>query len=316
MLLLLLLLLAPASPDALWNRGTQLYDRNQFRESEATFLKFVAIEPKAAAGWAFLGLCEFENRAYPNSLTHLQRALRIGLPEAEPLSKVTRYHAALVLTLLGHFESAVQLFGQLAVLDAGDRETVIATGLAGLRLPLLPSALPAGKEEFAFDVGHAMRETSARRAASGKTEFESLLTRYPDAPELHYLFGESLLNADPDQALVQWKREIEISPKHVHARLQIAFEYLKRGDSEAAAIYAREAASIDPESFAAHNALGRSLVNSGEVEQGVSELERARDLAPNSPETRIALASAYAKIGRPNDAKREREEFVRLRNQH
>jgi predicted Zn-dependent protease len=43
-------------------------------------------------------------------------------------------------------------------------------------------------------------------------------------------------------------------------------------------------------------------------------LEKARDLAPESPETRVALASAYAKVGRPQDAARERAEFQRLKN--
>ena len=33
---------------------------------------------------------------------------------------------------------------------------------------------------------------------------------------------------------------------------------------------------------------------------------------PDSPQTRIALASAYAKAGRAQEAARERAEFVRL----
>jgi Flp pilus assembly protein TadD len=45
----------------------------------------------------------------------------------------------------------------------------------------------------------------------------------------------------------------------------------------------------------------------------VRELELAVKLAPESPEPRINLASAYAKLGRMADAGRERKEFWRLR---
>jgi Flp pilus assembly protein TadD len=77
--------------------------------------------------------------------------------------------------------------------------------------------------------------------------------------------------------------------------------------------YARQAAEIDPGSFVAHNALGRALVDSGELEKGIKELELARQQAPGSPQTRIALASAYAKAGRSEDAAHERAEFLKLK---
>jgi cytochrome c-type biogenesis protein CcmH/NrfG len=69
-----------------------------------------------------------------------------------------------------------------------------------------------------------------------------------------------------------------------------------------------------PESFAAYAALGRVLSESGELTEGIKALERARQLAPDSPQVRIALASAYAKVGRPADAARERAEFLKLKN--
>jgi hypothetical protein len=38
-------------------------------------------------------------------------------------------------------------------------------------------------------------------------------------------------------------------------------------------------------------------------------------LAPASPQVRIALATAYAKAGRKDDAARERQEFLKLRKE-
>jgi predicted Zn-dependent protease len=93
----------------------------------------------------------------------------------------------------------------------------------------------------------------------------------------------------------------------------MAFEYLKRGEAAAALPYARQAAEIDPGSFVAHTALGRVLVDSGDLKNGIKELELSKQQAPEAPQTRIALASAYAKAGRSEDAARERAEFLKLK---
>lgn len=54
-------------------------------------------------------------------------------------------------------------------------------------------------------------------------------------------------------------------------------------------------------------------MDSGEVENGIKELELAKKQAPGSPQTRIALASACAKVGRSEEAARERAEFLKLK---
>jgi predicted Zn-dependent protease len=78
--------------------------------------------------------------------------------------------------------------------------------------------------------------------------------------------------------------------------------------------YAERAVKTAPASFAAYTALGRVLVDSGKTKEGIEKLEYAAKLAPDSPQVRIALASAYAKVGRSADAARERAEFLKLKN--
>ena len=297
---------SPKWSEGWWNLGTLLYDRNAYTDAKVAFEKFVKLEPKAAPGWAFLGLCEYELHDYGPSLEHLQKALKAGLPNGDALAKVSRYHAALLLTRIGEFENALQLFAQLAVQGAGDHETIVATGIAGLRIAILPDMLPESEKDLAFETGHAIRESGARREAEAWREFADLISRHPAQSELHDLFGRALVSSDPDRALEEWKKELTATPKHVPARLEIAFEYLKRGQAEMGLQYAREAVEREPGLFAAHNAVGQLLIRTGDLAGGVAELEKARDLAPRSPETRAALASAYGKAGRSADAARER----------
>ena len=80
--------------------------------------------------------------------------------------------------------------------------------------------------------------------------------------------------------------------------------------------YAEKAVISSPRSFAAHTMLGRVLVEGDlDVPRGTHEIETAVELAPASLQARFALASAYAKAGRKEDAAKARAEFLRLKGQ-
>jgi tetratricopeptide (TPR) repeat protein len=307
--------LQPSWAEGWWSLGTLEYDRDAFAPARDAFTHLLKLDSTSAPALALRGLCEFELKEYRQSLDDMQRALRMGLEKAPDLSKVTRYHAALLLTRSAQFQNALQLFSQLAVLGADDRDTILGSGLAGLRLPLFPSETSPAQVDLVYRVGHAIHEGGLRHESEARKEFEALIAANPREPELHNLLGQLLILSDPDAALEQWKLELVNSPNHTPANLQIAFEYLKRGEPASGLPYARDAVRLEPDSFVAHNALGRLLVASGALGDGILELERAKTLAPESPDTRIELASAYAKAGRTQDAARERAEFLRLKNE-
>jgi predicted Zn-dependent protease len=92
----------------------------------------------------------------------------------------------------------------------------------------------------------------------------------------------------------------------------MAFEYLKRNEYETALPLAEKAAQLAPNLYPARNALGRLLLELGQVERAVRELEEGARLAPSVPEMHYALARAYTRAGRRQDAARARETFQRL----
>lgn len=305
--------LQPGWAEGWWNLGTLQYDLNAFVPARDAFAQFVKLQPDGAPGWALRGLCEFELKQYPASLDHLQRAMLLGLEQNPQLAKVTLYHAALLLTKSGHFPNAMKLYSMLASEAADDRDRIVGIGLAGLRLAMFPQEVPAEREAFVYRVGHAIFADARRQEAEARREFQALIAENPRTPELHNLLAQMLVRGDPDAAITEWKNELSVSPGHTPAKLQLAFEYLKRGEPAAGLPYAREAVSQEPNSFVAHNALGRVLLALDDMPGGIAELEAAKGLAPDSPDTRFELASAYAKAGRNQDAMRERAEFLRLK---
>ena len=73
---------------------------------------------------------------------------------------------------------------------------------------------------------------------------------------------------------------------------------------------------LKPNMYPARNVLGRVLLQLGEVDRAIKELEEGVRLAPHSPEMHFALARAYTRAGRKQDADRERETFKQLQEKN
>src|SRR5260370_23176827 len=162
--------------------------------------------------------------------------------------------------------------------------------------------------------GRAVCAAAGRNAADAQKLFQELVSKFPNAPNVHYVYGTYLLLNDRDAGLREIHKELDLSPGHLPSLVTLSFEYLKNGEPEKGLQYAERAVKTAPASFAAYTALGRVLVDSGKTQEGIEKLEYAAKLAPDSPQLRIALASAYATAGRSADAARERAEFLKRRN--
>jgi tetratricopeptide (TPR) repeat protein len=228
---------------------------------------------------------------------------------------VTRYHAGILMTRSGQFELGYEALRDFAREGNESPSVIEALGLNILRMPFLPAEAPPDRRELILLAGWAAYYQAARRVPDAERAFQELLSRYPEVPNVHYAYGVYLLIDAPDAAVEEFKRELQISPTNVPAMLQIAFEYIKRSDFEHARPYAQKAVDTAPTLFATHNALGRVLLELGKVDEAIKELEIGTQMAPDSPEMRFALAHAYARAGRKEDAARERSAFLRLDKQ-
>ncbi len=153
---------------------------------------------------------------------------------------------------------------------------------------------------------------ATRNTAAADKAFEALASRYPETPNVHYAYGVFLLQEQADKALEEFKRELELQPGHSWSLMQMAYEYLKRGDAAAALPWAQQAVKASPNAFPARKALGQALLETGDIEGAIRELETGIKLAPESPGLHFTIARAYQRAGRMEDATRARNEFTRL----
>lgn len=304
--------LRPSWTEGYWHLGTAFYELDRHAEARDAFARVVRLQPKHAAASGFKGLCEFQLKNYETALADLLRAADLGVVSPKDLIPAITYHTAITLTRLEQYEFALTTLQSFAR-DGNDSPRVIeAFGMALLRIPMTPAELPPQRREMVMLAGRGAYYQAARMPGAAKPAFDLLLQRYPDAPHVHYARGVYLLEDDPDGAIEAFQQELKISPDHAPSLLQIAFEYLKRSDWEAARPWAQRVVELNPRDFAARRALGQVLLETGDTDRSIEHLETGVKLAPDSPSMRFMLARAYQKAGRQADAERQRAEFLRL----
>jgi predicted Zn-dependent protease len=294
-----------------WYLGSMAYDRDRFAVCRDAFGRLVALEPKGGPGWAVMGLCEFHLGEYASSRRHLEQALALGVPR-EDLGPVVLYHHALLLVRDSQFDLAIAPLTQILRQQAETRELFDACGLVLLRRATLPSAIPSRDRDLVMSAGQAYCALLARHTNAAQTRFEALLSRYPRERHLHYGYGLLLAQLGSAGAEAQFRREIEIDPDAVLARVELVFQLLTRNRPADAREPAEKAVALAPGLFVSHLALGRVLVAVGELARGIGEIERAARLAPEIPEIQLTLARAYAQAGRKADADRASAAFQSL----
>jgi tetratricopeptide (TPR) repeat protein len=306
------LALRPEWDEGLWYLGTLLYQAGRREEADAAFARFLQVKPQAGPGWVLRGLCAFETGDYKAAAERLHRGLGLGLGGNAELEGIARLRLALALVKTYEFELALQPLTILARTTPEKPEVVSAVGLVLLRMAILPSEIPAERLDLVQKTGRAGAFHLADRGSDAERAYTELIAAYPSEPWVHYAQGVFLLRTDSERAMAALKAELQVNPRNVLACLDIAFELLKLQRNDEAKGAAERAVELAPTLFATHAALGRALVELGELDRGTRELEQASLLAPESAEVHFSLARAYARAGREADAARERAEFTRL----
>jgi Flp pilus assembly protein TadD len=143
--------------------------------------------------------------------------------------------------------------------------------------------------------------------------FQALIKTYPTEPGVHALYASYLLSSRPaEEAMVELRRELEVSPKSADARAMIALLMVRAGAQSAALPYAKQAAEDGPTSPMAQYTYGLILASTGDLREAIARLETAEKLDPAGIEYHIGLAGAYSKAGRHAEARRERQTSIAI----
>lgn len=290
-----------------------LYSTRHFPGAISALKVLVEQKPKLGVAWAVMGLSEFETNDYSNALIHLQRSKDLGFGGSSEVVELANYRLAILLNQSGRFEEAIQTLAPESGPGTLQKEIQIALGMALLRIASLPAQVKPRDSALVESAGDITKLLLSSKYDQAYPRFQGLLKEYPTIPFLHYAYGTALAALSQyDEAEVQLRKELEISPASELPSVELASIMLKQRRPADAMPCAQRAVALAPESYEVHYILGRAFLDSGQEEEAVHELEVAGKLAPGSPKIHFNLARAYTKANMPEKARAERAIFARL----
>ncbi len=132
------------------------------------------------------------------------------------------------------------------------------------------------------------------------------------------LFAKGIaLEEDPatqEQAIVAYRKALELDPEHAAAHINLGTLYYNRHDYAGAERHYRKAIEVDSRYALAYFDLGNVLDETGRLPDAVKAYCSAILLAPTYADAHYNLALAYEKLRQPRNALRHWRAYVKLDN--
>lgn len=298
--------------DGWWFLGSLEYGAGSYAEAREALSHYLELTPDAPPALALRGLCEFETGQDQQSLSDIEKAIAMGAANQTRNEQILRYHEGLLLTRMGRFDEALKSYSFFAQKGISSSELFVAIGLAGLHMPIQPKDTSADLQELLTGTGSAVYQFHSGDPAGAAKSFQMLFQKFPTTANLHYLYGTLLYSADPDSSIGEFEKELDVNPGNQQAQVMVPWALLMKDRAQEALPYAKQVAAAQPKVAAAQLVLGRALAETGDLTGGIQHLEQALQLEPNNLEIHIALAKAYSRAGRDQDARRERMQCLQM----
>lgn len=134
-------------------------------------------------------------------------------------------------------------------------------------------------------------------------QFEAALALAPEHAVSHYnLAVIAMQQQRPDAAFAHFQRALTSRPDYVEAHTNLGVLLEQAGQAQQAETHYRLALMANADHLAAHNNLGRLLLRQGRQDAALEHFEVMRRLRPASPTVLDTLATAYAEVGRIDEA--------------
>ena len=296
-----------------WALGTILYDQESHAAAARAFRRLLVLDPKNGTAHLMLALCEYQVERDASAMEHIQAAKKLGVQKDGELPHVLSYHEAMLLLRGGRYERALEVLQPLVAAGVDEENLHFGLGLCVLLMRPKDAPLEASPDrEIVLRAGRAERHHLAKEFDAASVGYSTLVQEAPTFPNVHYAYGRFLVaTGDLDRGVAQFLEEINSSPNHVRARMQIAAARY-RVDSAAGIPFAAEVVKLEPGYPFGHYLLGLLYFDVGDIGRAIPELEAAARMVPQEAQFQFTLGNAYARAGRKEAAARARAAFVRL----
>lgn len=146
-----------------------------------------------------------------------------------------------------------------------------------------------------------------------ETCFRSVLSKNPNSATAHSNLGNVLLNRGAlDEAILEFRRSVEIEPDYEFGRYNLGATLVSRGDFAEAIQQLRAVLNADPNHARAYYSLANALSKRGELSDAIAYYGRALKLVPDFPDAHCNLANVLLEKGDVENALDHYREALRL----
>ncbi len=295
--------------------GGTLYRLGRYEEAVDALQKGTSLEPRIAAGWAFLGMAEGELKKDVQALSDIGKGESLGLDGNPQFEAAARQSAAVILIRHSLFDEAMGQLTPLAKYPDTPPAVIATAGLIALTISTPMEQLPAEKQAIVRMAGEARWAWIRRQPAAADAAYKQLVAKYPNEPAVHYAYGIYLMASDDRAALEQFQIELKGNPNHWPSLLVTAFLLSRGGEPESALKLAERARTVVPANYIwlCDAEEGRAYLTMDQPDKAIAAFEESVKLQPGNAETHHFLEQAYRRAGRKADAQRESQIFLKLK---
>lgn len=344
---------ATGNPRAAFEHGESALAKGDLDEAEKSFRHVLALDPKAAAAYANLGVIAMRRKQWSVALTDLHKAEKLA-----PTMTGVRLNIGLAYYQQNDFWHATPAF-ESVIKDQPD--SVQARSLLGQcyffteRYVEAADTLEPIWGQASNDLTYLYVLGIAAEKGERKDLSDRALTQLAqvggDSAEVHLLIGKAKLNLEAyDDAIGELKAALEANPKLPFAHFYLGLAYSKKGDYEPAKaaflkdielepdvafnydelgnVYFltehdsdaekafQQALKLEPKMLTSRLGLAKVYQRQEQYEKALSELAAAGKLDPNSSRIHYLRGQILVKMGRKEEGKKELDTSVAMSSAH
>jgi tetratricopeptide (TPR) repeat protein len=247
------------------------YQAGQYGDAEKLALSITERFPEHEFGWKVLGAVLKQTGRVIDSLTAMQKSVKLAPQDAEAHSNLGN-----TLKELGRLDEALASYTQAI-------------------------ALKPDYAEAHYNLGITLQELG--RLDEAEASYTQAIALKPDYAEAHYNLGITLKELGRlDEAAASYMQAIALKPDYAlaHTNLGNTLKELGRLDESEASF--RQAIALKPDYALAHSNLGGTLQELGRLDEALASLNQAIAFKPDFAEAHSNLGNSLQELGRLDEA--------------
>jgi tetratricopeptide (TPR) repeat protein len=299
----------PGRPEALTNLGAALAALGRYGEAIAAYDEALKQVPAHEGILRNRALALYKSGRAAEAASEFDQ-LRANHPRDAALAVL----AADCRAQLGQDQSVIEILEPLAKENADDPALAYLLGAAFIRedrvsegQALVERILGRGESAEARII-LGLTYVQAGEFSKAKSSFEAAVALKPTFPRAHSLLGKTLLELNErDPAADAFRRELALNPIDYDANFFLAVRSREDGQPAKALEFLAVARRLRPQALETDYQIALCQMALGEHEAARLTLEKILAEAPGFVEAHVSLATVYLRLGRKQDAQRQRE---------